>query len=298
MPLSQQRSLFSIHSMTPYDRITGEFFGILKVLGDAEMSMNASSVDLRGGSNKFSIENETVQIESAFTSNVRTYPDFMFEKWIGAVVNTIAASATGTVGAITNKKGTSTVSATAGIASVAGTTSGEGNLKFGRYIVKVVTTTTVDVYVDTDINFKTKGDPATYVNDLLKITASPITIPDASTVTLGGDFGIEFTGGTTVGMTVDDTAYFDVVPPHGGISDIEMGQSTIILPQFGVFLYAQEKSSGAMFRIQAFKAKSSAGMIIPLTEGNFAITNLGTTLLYDSEEDKVMVARAVREVTS
>ena len=44
-----QRKVFSVHSFTPYSRNTGEFYGIMKILGDVEFDLSASSVDLRGG---------------------------------------------------------------------------------------------------------------------------------------------------------------------------------------------------------------------------------------------------------
>jgi len=295
MTLSDDRVLFGIHSIAPYDRTTGEFFGILKVLGDSELSLAASAVQLFGGANKFPIADETTQINSQFTSAVKSAPDFLFEKWIGASVATIAAAALGTVGTITNKKGTSAVSATVGIASVNALSGSEDDLATGHYIVKVVTATTVDVYVDTDIDFSIPGATSKlYVNDLLKITVTPLTVPDSgSTVTIP-DYGLELVGGSgTVAMTVDDTAEFDAVAEHGGISDITLGQATITLPEFGFFAYGARRADNSIFRIHAFKAKSSTGMVVPLSEGAFMITNLVTTLLYDNAQDAVAIARAV-----
>lgn len=295
MSLSDDRVLFGIHSIAPYDRATGEFFGILKVLGDSELSLAASAVQLFGGSNKFPIADETTQINSQFTSSVKSAPDFLFEKWIGASVSTIASAALGTVGTITNKKGTSAVSATVGIASVNALSGSETDLKAAHYIVKVITSTTVDVFASTDMDFKVPGTTATvYENDLLKITASPLTVPDTGGTVTIPDYGLELVGGSgTVAMTVDDTAEFDAAPAHGGISDITLGQSTIVLPEFGLYAVGQRRADNSKFRIHAWKAKSSTGMVVPLGEGAFMITNLVTTLLYDATQDAVAVARAI-----
>jgi hypothetical protein len=294
MPLSQDRIVFGIHSITPYDRLTGLPFGILKVVGSSELSFAADSVDLRGGSNKYPVANEVVSVDSQFTSEVKSQPDFLFEKWAGASVTTTAASATGTVTAIANKKGTSVFDATTGIASVAAKSGSEDDLKFGRYVLKAVTPSTIDVYVDTDVDFKTKGAEVSFDDDLLKITATPLTVPGTGGTVDIADFGIEITGGSgTVAFTAGDTAYFDVYPAHGGVSEIVMGQPTIEFPEFGMIIYAQNRSDGSQYRIEAFKAKSSAGIIIPLEEGGFSIPNLTTKLLYDSCEEKVVKITAI-----
>jgi len=294
MPLTDPRSLFGIHSIAPYDRSTGEFFGILKILGDSELNFGATSVDLRGGSNKFPWANETVSLESAFSAAVKSYPDFYFEKFAGASLSTVAASATGTVDAITNKNGTSVVDATTGIASVAPKTGDEADLKFGTVIVKAVSTTTVDLFYSSDINFKSRGTQTNYENDLLKITASPLTIPDTGATVDVPDYGLEITSGSgTVAMVVDDTAVFKTYPIHGGISKLTLGQSTIQFPEVGMIIMAQERATEELFEIEAYKAKSEAGIVLPLAEGGFSTSALGVKLLYDSVQDAVALITAV-----
>lgn len=294
MSLSNPRSLFGIHSIAPYDRSTGEFFGILKVLGDTELNFGATSVDLRGGSNKFPWANETVSLESAFTASVKSYPDFYFEKFAGASLETVAASATGTIDAIANKNGTSVANATTGIDSVAAKTSEEDDLKFGTVIVKAVSATTVDLYYSSDINFKSRGADVNYENDLLKITPSPLTIPDSGATVDVTDYGIEITGGSgIVAMVEDDTAFFKVYPIHGGVSKLTLGQSTIQFPEIGMIIMAQERANEELFEIEAYKAKSEAGIVLPIAEGGFSISSLGVKLLYDSTKDAVALITAV-----
>jgi hypothetical protein len=295
MPLSDDRIVFGIHSITPYDRSTGEPFGILKVLGDAELSFAAGSVDLYGGAQKYPVANEITQVNSEFTAAVKSEPDFLFEKFAGASVSTTAASATGTVGSITNKKGTSVVDATTGIASVAAISGSETDLKFGRYIAKAVSATTIDVYVDTDINFRIKGTSVSYVDDLLKVTSAPLTVPGTGGTVNLTNFGIEFTGGSgAIAMTIGDTAIFDVVPAHDGFSEISIGTDPLVFPEMGMLIYAQYRADNSMFKIEAYKAKSSAGLVIPLAEGNFAIPNLTTKLLFDNAQEKVVKITAAK----
>lgn len=293
MALSEPRVVFGIHSLTPYNRATQEPYGILKVLGDAEVSFAMNSQDLYGGSNKHPVASEITQATSEFTASVKQYQDFMFEKFLGASVSTTAASATGTIGAIANVSGTSAVNATTGIASVAMKAASQAELKFGTYVVKVIGATTVDVFVSTDISFKTKGTDESYENDLLKVTATPLTVPGTGGTVDLDNFGITITGGSgAIAMTPGDTASFTVVPPHGGISSIVIGQESISFPEVGMWIMAQERSDGSYFEIDAHRVKSSAGMVIPLPEGNFSITGLTCKMLFDSTLEKVATITA------
>jgi len=297
MPLSADRIFFGIHSLAPYSRVTGEFFGILKVLGDSNLSIAATSVKLKGGSNKFDIASEVTAVESSLTSDVKSYPDFMFEKWGGASVSTTVASATGTVGAITNFKGTSAVSATVGIASAGAKSGSEDEIKNAQYVVKVISPTTVDVYASTDLDFKISEAPTTFVDDLLKITATPLTVPDSGATVEIPDYGLELTGGSgTVAMTIGDTAVFNAIKAHGGISVITIGESTIDYPEMGLWMAGQRRADGSEVLIHAWKAKSAAGIAVPLAEGAFAITNLVTDLLYDSAQDSVLEIHTIAGV--
>lgn len=292
MSLSADRIIFNIHSICPVNRTTGLPYGILKVLGDASLTLSAESVDLYGGSNKFPWASEVTQIQSQFTANVRALPDFLFELYAGGSASTTAASATGTCGTLTNKVGTSVMNGTTGIASATLKSGETSELKAGRFIVKAVSATTVDVYAVTDLDF-TDGTDVSFQNDALKITASPLTIT-ASTAVEVPNTGIELTGGSgTIGMTEDDVAYYDVAPAHGGISDITLGQSGITFPEHELFIYAAERSDGSKFEIHAYKATSSAGIVIPLSQGGFGITDLTAKLLYDSTAGKVADIRAI-----
>jgi hypothetical protein len=55
-------------------------------------------------------------------------------------------------------------------------------------------------------------------------------------------------------MVVGDTAIFDVLPPHTGGSEIVIGSENSVFPEFGAFILAQKRSSGAIFQIEAFVA--------------------------------------------
>jgi hypothetical protein len=286
MALSDPRIIFSIHSMTVKNRATGLPYGTLEVLGDAALNFPAETAKLFGGSSKFPWAAEVTQIDSTITVEARALPDFAFELYMGASVSTTAADASGTVSALSNDVGTSVFDAATGIATATLKTNEEGNMKFGRYIVRAVSATTVDVYATTSVQFL-RGTDLDYVDDTLKITSSALTIATATAVEIPNT-GIELTGGSgTIGMTTDDVAYFDVVPPHSGISDITIGQKGISFPEHEVIILAEERSNGDLFEIIGYKATATAGMVIPLEQGGFSMPNLETTLLYDSSKGSI-----------
>ena len=54
MSLPQPRHFFGVHSVSPYNRTTGMFYGILQVLGGSSLDLAGELVELRGGSSRYS----------------------------------------------------------------------------------------------------------------------------------------------------------------------------------------------------------------------------------------------------
>ena len=280
MALSSNRIVYGIHSMSPYRRSDYLPYGTLKVIGGGTLSLSAEFEDLFGGSNKFAWASEAKTIASEFTSTVKSYPDFMFELYMGASVSATAASATGSiVDALANKNGTSVVDATTGIASAGIKSGSEADLKDALYVVKAVSATTVDVYAMTDIAFD-KGTDIVFEDDALKITASPLTITAATPVEVPNT-GIELTGGSgAIALTTNDTAWYRVAAGHGGVSEINIGQSTTTFAEHGIVALGAKRADGSLFEIEMYKAVG-AGFPIALEETVFSIPELTIKLLYD-----------------
>lgn len=289
------RNVFGIHSMTPYNRTTGLPYGILKVLGGANLELTGETEDLFGGSSKFAYASEQTQIGASLTMNVKSYPDFLMELFLGGSTTAISAAASGEVRNFSNKVGTSISDATTGIASVGITSGDEDDAKAGRYVLKAKAGgTDVDVYLLTDIDFN-RGTQGAFSNDALLIAAD-VTIPSTGGTIALADYGLTFTGGSgTVALTEDDTAYFDVLPAHSGGSEITIGSETASFPAFGAFLLAQKRSNGEIFQIEAFNCIGS-GMPLPLQEKTWMISDLTCKLLRDDTEDAVMKVTAFDEV--
>src|SRR5687768_6561752 len=247
MGLSNPRTIYGVHSLTLYDRSTWEPFGIIKVLGSLTMALSGEFNDLFGGSSKFAWDSESGVIDTSLTGTIKEIPDFAFEKFLGASVTQNAAEATGNVGSLTNKNGTSVMDATTGIASVAAKTGSESSLKTGLYVVKAVSATTVQVFCMSDYDFD-QGTDETFEDDDLSLSSAALTVPGTSGTVDLDDFGLTFTGGSgVVAFETGDTAYFYVRKVNGGSSLVTFGQSTATFPEFGCLFASQKKGSGETF---------------------------------------------------
>jgi hypothetical protein len=285
MGLKSNRIVYGIHSMAPYRRTDALPYGILKVIGGGTITFAAETEKLFGGSNKFAWASESKTIDSTFTSTVKSMPDFLFEVYLGASVNTTAASATGSVlQSIANKNGTSLVSA-AGLASVGIKAGSEADVKDGKYVIVAVSATTVDVYLMSDIAFD-KGAALEYVDDSLKINAAPITVVAATAADIPNT-GLEITGAAgPIVLVVGDSATFQVAAANGGVSEIIIGKGTTNFPEHGIVALSQKRSDQSLFEIEMYKAVGT-GFPIALEETVFAIPELTVDLLYDECEDKI-----------
>lgn len=291
MSLSEDFIAYGIHSLVPYRRSDKLPYGIFKVIGGGTISLSAEFEDLFGGSNKYAWASEAKTISAEFTATVKSMPDFLFEVFLGATVNTTAASATGSVEAIANFNGTSAVAST-GLASIGIKAGSESDLKSAIYVVKVVSATTVDVYAMTDIEFS-NGTDIEFIDDALKITASALTITTATAVTIP-DTGLELTGGAGVIAMVDgDTAVFKAASAHGGISEIIIGKSSATFPEHGQVALSAKRSDGSLMEIDIHKAVG-AGFPIALEETVFSIPELAVKLLFDSALNRIATFRKIK----
>jgi len=290
--LSNPRSIFGVHSFAPYDRSTGEFKGILKVVSGSSLAISGETVDLYGGSFKYPWAVEDSTITAELSLRFSQYEDFLFEIFLGKQPTANVAQATGSVSTITNVKGTSAVSATVGIASVIALPASEANLKFGKYVAKVASATTIDLYVSTDIDL-IRGTNGSYENDLMKVNASPITIAGTSGNNDVAALGLRFVGGSgTVAMTVGDTATFEVQPINTKSMEVVIGGSTDTYPEFGAVVYGQKRSNGEMIEIDCYRCKA-IGMPINFEQNAWSEAEVTAKVFYDSEKNGVMKIRHV-----
>lgn len=296
MALSNPRGVFGVHSFSPYNRTNGEFYGTVKVLDSSSLTLSGETIDLMGGSNQYPWAVESGVITSELSLSFSQYEDFLFEIFLGKAPTSNSAEASGSVTTLTDKSGT-VVNATTGIASVDLKSGSSADLKFGKYVVKVVSATTVDVYLSSDADI-TRGTDGEYQNDLLKITASPLTIPDTGATVTIPNFGLELTGGSgTINLetagAVGDTATFSVRPPNSTSMDVTIGGSSDVTPEFGAILMAESRGTGELFEVDLFRVKG-VGMPIGFTKKEWSVAEVTAKAFYDSTRNGVFSIRYVK----
>lgn len=295
MALTAPRVIFGVHSFTPYSRSTGLFMGIIKCLSGSSLSLAGELVKLNGGSSKYPWAVEEGKISAEMSLKVKEYPDFLFELFLGTAPTATTAETTGNVSTLTNKYGSTCMSATTGIASVLALSGSETDMKFGKYVVKVVSATTVDVYFSSDADIS-RGTNGTMQSDTLKITATALTIT-AATPTTVPNFGIKLTGGSgTIGMTTGNTATFEVRPINDKGTSVTIGSTASDFPEFGAIIMGQKRSNGEMTEIDCFRCKG-VGLPLAFNEGAYSEAEIKVEAFYDSTLDGVFKMRNVSPST-
>lgn len=294
MSLSENRILYGIHSITPISRGNGSLakglpYGILKVIGSGNLALSSDLEQLFAGSNKFAWAAESKTVNAELSAKVKAYPGFLFELFMGATVTDTGVDAAGSTGTFANAKGTSVFEATTGVASVAVIPStGAANLKFGRYVLKAVSATTVDIFLSTDIDIK-RGTDAVYTDDSLKVSG-PHTITSGANTDVA-TLGLRLAGGSgTIALVSGDTATFEVLPPSSKSSLIKIGGAGDTFPEFAADLLAQKRSTGEIFEMHVYKLVGN-GLPINLEENAYSQPELKAIAQYDSEKDGVLEIR-------
>lgn len=296
MALSTPRSVFGIHSVTPYNISTGEFYGTIKVLQNSSLALTGELLPLNGGSSKYPWAVEDGLITAELSLSFSQYDDFLVELMLGKKPTANAAETDGSVSGFANKSGTSLLEAATGIASIGITTGDEADLKFAKYVLKVASATTVDLYASSDADFA-RGTDGIYVNDLLLIEAG-ITIADTGATIAVADYGLEITSGSgTIAMTIGDTAEFSVRPPNAGSMDVVIGGSSDSYPEWGCIVMAQKRggTTGEIFELDLFKVKA-VGLPIGFATNEWSTAEVTAQAFYDSSKNGVFSMRHVKPV--
>lgn len=287
MALSSPRILFGVHQFTPYRRSTGDFYGTVRVLASSSLALSGELIQLNGGSNRYPWDIQDGNISAEISLTVKEYPDFLFELFLGKAPTTDTSGTSGAVTTLAEVRGD--LVSTVGLASVTVTTAAD--LKFGKYIVKAVSATTVDVFASTDVDFR-RGDDMEFVNDALKITVTPLTIVTDTPVAVP-DFGISLTGGSgTIGMTTGDTAEFYVQPVYNSRTEVTIGATSDVFPEFGAIMIGEQKGSGEMVDIEAYRVKA-IGLPLGFQEKAFSESEVTAQCFYDSVKNAVLKVRFV-----
>lgn len=296
MGLPKRKTIFGVHSVTPYDPATGLPLGdIAKVVGNLTVNLTGELIELQGGSLPFPWDIEQGLVSTESTLLLREYPEFLYEAFLGKAITKNSAESGGNVTTPTNVKGT-LIEATTGIADVSAKSGSEADLKTGKYAIKAVSATTVNVYALSDIDFS-NGTALTYVDETLKINESPITVSGSGGTVDIPSTGLEITGGSgTVAMTADDTLTFEVRAINNGSQEVIIGDVNFKLPEIGLLCYAQKKGDSAIYELDIFKAKGS-GAPIAFAEKAYSEAEIPVRAFYDETKGGVFKQRRIENVS-
>jgi len=243
MAKDAKQLMFGIHGVTIIDYWTGKPVAELDVIGDLSLPVSAEVESLFGGSHVWPVAGEPKTLSCDGQVTLKEYPEDLAEYLVAGVGAKVAAESTGSVVALTNDFGTSVMSATTGIASVGLKSGKTADLKAGMYLVVATAAGAVDVYAYSSVDAK-KGTDLTIQDDEMKITATPLTITMGAATEIP-NLGVELTGGSgTIGMTIGDTAVFEIYPPHAGVETMTMGQANAEFKRVRLFLAAQKRTTG------------------------------------------------------
>jgi len=293
--LTAPRIVYGVHSISPYKRADGTFYGIAKNIKGSTISLSGDIVDLYGGSNRFAWASQPSTIKAELSIKSNSYPNFLIELFLGTAPTDNAAEATGAVSTAVNVLGTSVINASNGISAVTATSADEADLKFGKYVIKAVSANTFDLYLSTDADFA-RGNDGSYQDDTLKLNATPLSI---GTTLIEATYGLTFTKVGTPAFVTGDTATFEVKPINIKSMNVTIGSaSTMFFPEFGAIVMAQKISSGysggtdELFEVDLFRC-IGIGMPIGMEHMAFSTPELKAKCLYDAGKDGVMKIRHV-----
>lgn len=280
MSLSNPRTVFGVHSVSPYSRVDGTPFGMARVVQGSTFALEGDTIELKGGSNRFTWQIEDGDISATLSFTVSEYPNWLFTLFGGKAPTQGAAEPSGNIGTIENVKGSSVVDAAGILAS--GTATTPEDFKRAIIILKATDTDEISIYAMSDADFGRGSDASFLSDDLLIDTWSGITSGSSHLIP---NFGVTLTAGASAtAMTVGDTAKFELRPINTLNRSVVIGGIADEFPEFGCVIYAQKSGSGAIFEIDAFKMKN-IGMTLGAERKAFGQSEYSAKASYDSAKN-------------
>lgn len=292
--LGTPRSFFGVHSFTPYSRLDGTFYGTIKVLASSSLSFQGTLVQLNGGSAKYPWAVEEGKISSQLNLKTNEYPDFLFQLFGGAVPTENGANSLGAISTLKNVKGTSILAST-GVASVGIISGSESDLKFGKYIIKALTSTTFQVYCDSDVDFGS-GTSKTFYSSALDLSATSYTLTQSTATNIVG-WGFKVTGDSgTIGLVAGDTASFEILPINTANMVMTMGNVEASFPEFGAIVMAKKRGSGELMEVDLPRVKGE-GIPLGFDEDKWSQCDVKCMVMFDPVLNYVARMRSCSRTT-
>jgi hypothetical protein len=290
MSKSNPRIIFGVHGATPYNKATGAFYGELSVLGGSSVTLSGELKKLNGGSLKYPWAVEDGLITAEVSLKIKEYANFLFELFLGKAPTTSGVDTAGMVSAPVAKVGT-LINATTGVDSVSVTaTTGAASLKFGKYVLKALSATTVGIFTGSSIDFA-HGTAAVFASDLLQV-GSALTVVSATDTDIP-ELGLTITGGSgTIALVAGDAIAFEVKPPSSKSMEVVIGGAADVFPEFGCLIYSKKRGNNEMFEIDVYRMKA-VGLPFSLEENAFSEGEIKGEAFYDAEQNGIMKIRTI-----
>jgi hypothetical protein len=273
MALSDVSILKGLKNLTVYDRDTRVPKYILRVASEMSIEPKVEEDELKIGGVVWDSDIKESSYELKFTAY--EYPVAVVEHMTGGIKTTHSSNAAGEVIDEENVNGTTAYDTTTGVAAVA--LSGTADVKWGEYVVYAKTATTVSVYAMSNVSFN-DGTDEDYTDDTLLI-ADDLTISNGANTQLTS-FGIYFTGGSAVSMTIGDTFRFRVRRPNKSGYKLVVGGLNTEWDDVGIIGIPNKKKDTYRL-IDVFKVKIS-GMPLSMKDGEYSSYQVTAKLQYDS----------------
>jgi hypothetical protein len=293
--LNPIETIFGVDSVAFFDPITHLFLGRLRALQSSSLKITGKEIELSGGSSYFPWDSQPGKMTAQLAIKASEYPDFIFPLFAGGTAVENAADALGFVSTPVNRQGTSVIKATTGIATVLAKAGSEGDLKTGKYVLKAVSPTTVQLYVayDTDLG---RGTRVIMVDDTQALLTVPATITLGAGTDLAG-LGLTLTGGSgAIAMVVGDTATFDVRPKNTSNMEVILGSQRASFPEWGAIIMGKRMSNGKLVEVEVYRGKGQ-GLPINFDVDKFSEWDVNCSILQDPNQDGIARVRRITPTT-
>ena len=290
--LSPKNTRFGVKAIVPYNREDKVPYGFSEVIASGGLDLTGEMISLHGGSNRYSYDAAHGFIEPKMSVTTKEFPSWLFQLMLGTTPTVTDIKGGGVVQNIENRKGTSLQSDDA-ITGISIDTN--ANLKVGRYTVKAVTATTIDIFASSDVD---AGEGATssfltLFSDQLKINKAPLEIADGKNIEIT-QLGITLEVAASVsGIMVGDTFTFDIFPKADYFREVTIGKNTDKFPVFGMYVISENIKGTALCIIDCFKCKAN-GLPQTFTEKSWSESELSIMPLIDGTEGVAKIVDIIR----
>lgn len=310
MSLTQIVDAFGVDSIAFYNRLSGIYYGRLRVLQGSSLVLSSKLVELKGGSSKFSWDAQEGSMDAKLQLKGREYPNFLMQLFGGGTPIDIASDATDPSAGTTYCSKPVNVYQTSlrglywdegsgtGIQTLAVTTdtSKQPNVKFGRFVAKSISADQIRVYFSTDIDFA-RGTDGSYLSDALEITGSPFTLISAEYISIP-EFGLRISGDAAgLAMTAGETCTWVTKPITSASTETTLGTQVATFPEWGAIMMAKRKSTGELIEAEIFRGKGQ-GVPLKFEEDKFSDWDINCAVLQDPNQDGLVRIRRVTPLSA